>query len=184
MRSVSRLAALLILLVGCQMQAPSGAEDAVAPLASEAISVTPLDAPPVTAQSPALSAGPAIAVQVPDKTTPRPVPRPATGPAAPTPAAETAAAPAAETVPEAAPVVVPPEQALCEKSGGQWAEMNGSTGHVCAHKLRDSGKSCRRKGDCLGECLARSHTCAPIAPLMGCNDILQADGTEVTLCLQ
>ena len=31
--------------------------------------------------------------------------------------------------------------------------------------------------------LARSGTCAPITPMFGCNDILQDDGREVTLCL-
>ena len=62
--------------------------------------------------------------------------------------------------------------------------MPNSSGHVCVHTTRDSGKSCRKKGECQGECLATSGTCSPIIPLVGCNDILQADGSQVTLCLQ
>jgi hypothetical protein len=45
------------------------------------------------------------------------------------------------------------------------------------------GKACTRQSQCEGYCLARSGTCAPITPMFGCNDILQDDGREVTLCL-
>lgn len=192
MRPVPRLFAALILLAACQMQAPhlqapqlqvpqSSGTDPAAPLAPEAIMVTTLA--PVADAGPAKpvtlpATSPQVAVQVPDKSTPRPAPRPDT----PAQASDRPVQPSPDqSVP--APVVSP-EQAICQKSGGEWSEMAGSTGHVCAHRLRDGGKSCRKKGDCLGECLARSNTCAPIAPLMGCNDILQVNGTEVTLCLQ
>jgi hypothetical protein len=153
-------------LAACQMQAPK-AGDGTSALASEAVVVTPLDAAPP-------AAAPDAAVQVPAKTTPRPEPRPAnTATPAPAPVAS-----------EPAPPPVSPEQATCEKAGGQWSGSNGSTGHVCVHATRDSGKFCRKKTDCQGQCLAQSHTCAPIQPLMGCNAILQANGSEVTLCLQ
>ena len=89
--------------------------------------------------------------------------------------------------PEAAPAAPPmisAAQAQCLASKGQWTPLEGSSGHICLHVTRDPGKSCRRKSDCQGECLAQSRSCSPITPLMGCNAILQADGTEVTLCLQ
>ena len=179
MRSVTRLIAVLILLAACQMQGPkSGTDDLVEPLAPETITVTTLDAPipAETALTPPVA--PDTGVQVPGADTPRPVPRPAA--ATDTPASDPTAV---ETAPPTPPRVSP-EQALCEKSGGQWAELASSSGRVCVHRMPDSGKSCRTKSDCQGECLARSNTCAPLAPLMGCNDILQPNGTEVTLCLQ
>ncbi len=187
MRRGARLVAVLILLAACQMQAPkSGPETGpqtgqnletdgiVAPLATEAIAVTPLDAAAASNSSAAPTdapANPAIPVQVPGKTTPRPEPRPTDAPQT-----ETATTPAADQLAAAAPAPAPPvspEQALCEKSRGEWAEITGSTGHVCAHRMRDAGKACHKKTDCQGECLARSNTFAPIDPLMGCNDILQ-----------
>jgi hypothetical protein len=192
----------LTLLAACQMQAPQktgpevppAAADAPTPITGDAIAVTPLDgpatsAPPVSGKvapgKPAASP-PAVTVQVPDKTTPRPKPRPADLSAAQNaPPANPPANPPTQTPdPQAAAKPVPPEQALCEKAGGQWAEMPASSGRICLHRTRDAGKVCHRKRDCQGECLARSGTCSPITPLVGCNDVLQADGTEVTLCLQ
>ncbi len=177
MRPLARLAAVLLLLTACQMHAPApGAE--TSPLASEEIAVTALGAVPIAAATLAAATRPhglasdAPAVQLAGKTTPHPAAR-----------QQTLAAPQPATLAEPAPPV-PPEQALCEKSKGQWSAMAGSSGHVCVHTTRDSGKSCHRKGDCQGECLAQSGTCSPIMPLMGCNAILQPDGTEVTLCLQ
>lgn len=190
MRRLSLLA--VILLAACQMQAPKGAEPAPQPglAAEEAITVTPLGTAPGKTEAastagtgtPPKAGPPAVAeqipVQVPDRSTPRPKPRPADlgkPGAKPTPQAST---------PEEAPAPpISPEQALCEKSAGMWATLE-SGGNVCVHRTRDGGKVCHRKRDCQGECLSRSNTCAPIMPLMGCNDVLQANGTEVTLCLQ
>ncbi len=206
----------VILLAACQMQAPKtdappvAARDLqrgdVTPLTPEAITVTTLGSTPAAALNPTpllalkpAAAGalavPAVVVQVPTKTTPRPMPRPARltpdapkTPALKTPAPKTPApkTPATETsVPVTPPPPpVPPEQALCEKSGGQWSSVDATSGHVCVHRTRDSAKACHRKTDCQGECLATSGTCAPITPLMGCNDILQANGVRMTLCLQ
>ena len=188
MRPLARLAAVLSLLAACQMQTPAPGPVPAAdtlPLASDTIAVTPLGPAKPAATVAAPQTGAPVAVQVPGKTTPRPTPRPAPRPnalgSAQTQTAPAASAPAATPAP--APIVSP-EQALCEKSRGQWSASGSSTGHVCVHTTRDSGKACHRKGDCQGECLAQSGTCSPITPLMGCNDILQADGTEVTLCLQ
>lgn len=194
MRLMARLCVLLTLLAACQMQAPQkpgpeaapvgAAAEAPSPITGEAISVTPLDGPASSApaaSAPAAAGKPtaSVTVQVPDKTTPRPQPRPvaAATPPAPPPPVQT-------PDPQAAPKPVSPEQAICEKAGGQWAEMPTSTGRICLRRTKDAGKVCHGKRDCQGECLARSGTCSPITPLVGCNDILQADGTEVTLCLQ
>jgi len=125
--------------------------------------------------------------------------RPGT-PAAP-PAAQTAAVPkavtpppaatpAAASSPVAAPVVAPAAppapkseaQLACEKQKGRWTEAGGER-MACVFQTRDGGKSCRKETDCDGLCLARSGTCAPIKPLFGCNAILQADGRQVTLCI-
>lgn len=192
MRLLARICVLLTLLAACQMQlpqkeapksaAPAATGEAVTPLVGEAIAVTPLDGPAPATAAPGKPAASAVTVEVPDKTTPRPKPRPSDSTA--TAAASQSQTPTQTPAPEAAPKPVPPEQALCEKAGGQWAEMPGSSGRICVHRTRDGGKACRSKRDCQGECLARSGSCSPITPLVGCNDILQADGTEVTLCLQ
>lgn len=179
MRSVTRLAAVLILPSACQMQnAKSGVDGSVEPQAPDAITATALDAPVPSegALTPAVATN--ATVQVPGADTPRPVPREAA-------VTDMLASDLtdAETAPQTWPQVSP-ERALCEKSGGQWAENSGSSGWVCVRRTRDSDKFCRKKSDCQGECLARSNTCAAIAPLMGCDDILQSNGTEVTLCLQ
>jgi hypothetical protein len=75
------------------------------------------------------------------------------------------------------------EQIRCEKAKGRWQAIAGGAGHLCVRNTRDGGKACLREGQCDGQCLARSKTCAPIDPLLGCNDVLQEDGRRVTLCL-
>ncbi len=146
------------LLAACQITAPKGADVAVLP--DDQISVTSLDAAP--------TATPAA---------PRPEPRPDTAdqaPATPEPDISVTEEPEA---PKSA------EQVLCERSGGQWA-MAGETGaYTCVKPTRDSGKFCTKKGDCQGMCLARSGTCAPFMPLLGCNEVLEKDGRRVTLCI-
>ncbi|MDO9524741.1 MAG: hypothetical protein Q7J57_04255 [Gemmobacter sp.] len=73
-------------------------------------------------------------------------------------------------------------RAACLRDGG--ALLPTSNGNLaCLHQTKDDGKVCRRETDCEGACLARSGTCAPVTPLFGCNDVLTADGTRQTLCL-
>lgn len=76
-----------------------------------------------------------------------------------------------------------PEEAACVKKGGLWIHAGKSIAYTCIRITRDSGKQCRKGSDCQGSCLARSMTCAPYDPLFGCNDILQDDGSRVTLCI-
>lgn len=192
MRPIACLAAALALtlLAACQMQvAGQAAPSDVAPLATDVIAVTPLDNGPVTTTpiSPVALAvtgaaktavKPPPPVQMAVMTTPRPKPRPESTRQTPT------TKPAAPAVAAEAPPPTSPEEALCAKTGGNWSAMGQSSGHLCVHRTRDSGKSCHRKSDCQGECLAQSGTCSPIIPLTGCNDILQANGSRMTLCLQ
>lgn len=75
-----------------------------------------------------------------------------------------------------------PAQVACVRGKGVWTQT-ATGGSACVHYTRDAGKACRRPGDCEGECLARSGSCAPIRPLFGCNEILDDMGRPVTLCL-
>lgn len=149
----------------------SSAAPKASPLAAEVIETTSLDTP---AQSPQAAIPPALPAQDPTKTAP----------------AEAAPAPdeAAPAVPEATEEVAPtppasPEEARCLRTGGTWATVGQSGAKACVTLTRDGGKACTRQSQCEGFCLARSRTCAPITPMFGCNDILQDDGREVTLCL-
>ena len=87
--------------------------------------------------------------------------------------------------PEPAPVVPEvlktKEQLACEKRKGIWAK-SGAT-HLCVNRTRDSGKQCQSSTQCAGDCLARSGTCSPFQPLIGCNEILDDSGRRMTQCL-
>ncbi|MEO7381386.1 MAG: hypothetical protein ABIV25_06555 [Paracoccaceae bacterium] len=149
-------------------------------MASDAIATTTLgDAGSAATAAPG-DAVPAVTVAGPS--TPHPKPRPgATNSAVPkSDTATTADTP----TPDAPPPIPPsPQQVLCEKSNGQWATAGESGANVCVKHMRDSGKHCSKKNDCSGQCLARSQTCSPIAPMIGCNDVLDSDGRMVTYCL-
>ncbi|MFV0491006.1 MAG: hypothetical protein ACK5M4_04250 [Pseudorhodobacter sp.] len=90
---------------------------------------------------------------------------------------------ATSTTEPAPPAVKSASQIVCEKAGGQMVRAGGSPLSTCQKPMRDAGKACSRRADCKGECLARSGTCAPVAPLFGCNEVLQQDGRRVTLCI-
>ena len=170
-----------LLLLACQSTAPGPG------LTAEAIAVTPLDAP-VGAADAAGSGGVSggvsdgvsgVTVQTATAATPRPKLRPADLSAAAAPAQPAAAEPAAPK--SAAPKSA--AQLLCEKSLGQWVSAGDTGASYCSSMTRDGGKQCHKKTDCQGQCLARSGTCSPIAPLYGCNDIFEKDGRMVTLCI-
>jgi len=71
----------------------------------------------------------------------------------------------------------------CIKRGGRFGQGGLSGAFVCVETPRDANKSCSKSTDCSGECLARSHTCSPIKPLFGCNEILTSTGGRVSLCV-
>jgi len=183
-----RILLALVLLTACGTAPPQGpsAPD-LSPLITDDIAITPLDGP--AAAPPPADATPATD---PAADLPGPKPRPDTlanpEPGAEQVAPETGAAePAAPeplaSVPEDPPAPKSADQVLCEKTGGQWAVAGKSGAFSCIKPTRDGGKSCTKKGDCQGMCLARSGTCAPFMPLFGCNEILEKDGRRVTLCI-
>ncbi len=76
------------------------------------------------------------------------------------------------------------ERGQCEKSGGAFHQLTKSGAYVCQRIPRDAGKPCTGEQDCEGACLARSMTCAPVVPLVGCNEVLTNSGIRVTECVQ
>ncbi len=70
----------------------------------------------------------------------------------------------------------------CLSGGGRWA---GSPGHgmLCFHTPPDAGQSCSRAFQCTAGCLAKSRTCAPVTPLIGCQDLLDDQGRVITQCV-
>lgn len=176
--------ALSGLLAGCQLALPGGdaaGDEAVTPnaVAGDAIEVTSLDAP-------APAAAPAGA----SETTAQPqadAPQPVAAQAEPAPAPQPDA-PVEEPLPEAVEAVPEPpkspEQLACEDRRGRWVPVGSGTLRTCVFETRDGGKQCSRESDCEGVCLARSGTCSPLRPLLGCHEILQDNGARVTLCIE
>lgn len=166
-----------LLLTACQMTAPENSAGATNPITGGAIVVTPLDAP--LAEPPdAAAVKEDQPAPVPDEAVAKPVAEVSPPAAAAAPAE--AAVPAAEATPA---VLKSPAQVQCEKQGGTWARAGKSAARTCVQQTRDGGKQCTRGTQCEGLCLARSGTCAPLAPLFGCNEILEDDGRRVTLCI-
>ena len=183
-------------LTACQMALPFGGDKATPAATSPAqatvtakpgataggaivggaVTAKPISAKPTTANPAPAKGGAAIPAGT-IKGTPQV--------AAPQPEAaqpETAKPETAKPEAEAAPPKSAPQLA-CEAGGGIWSEAGKKGVKTCVQRTRDAGKSCKREGDCEGYCLARSRSCAPVTPLFGCNDILQADGGQVTLCI-
>lgn len=180
MRRLTALALMLALpwLAACL---PGGAAQEPVGQPVEAISVTPLADPGATeavaasAGAPDASAGTEIDAAL-----------DAAPPSDTAPETEAVDAPATDAVPaEAAVPATPPspEQLVCEARGGRFVRAGDSGLMACVQTMRDAGQQCRRASDCDGECLARSGTCAPFAPLFGCHEILQDNGARVTQCL-
>lgn len=150
------------------------------PIITADIATTPLAPPPAGASGAPIPTKAAAKAG----TTPASEPQPA--PEAPNASVPQAAPPKAAPPETAAPELAPPispEAARCQKSGGTWAAAGKSGAKACVKMTRDAGKLCTKQSQCEGFCLARSGTCAPFTPMFGCNDILQDDGREVSLCL-
>jgi hypothetical protein len=147
---------------------------AAAPVATEEV------APAEEATPPAPEAEPAVAVTEP---TALPDAEATAVDAAVT--GEAAATEAASDETEAAPPPPPKSelQIACERKRGDWVATSGGR-MFCQLTTRDGGKSCTRESQCEGLCLARSGTCAPVTPLMGCQEILQDDGSRATQCIE
>jgi hypothetical protein len=150
-------------------QAPAAEVTATAPVDGSALpaetAVTTLDpaALPVTAEATAQGVEPAVAETV--------------APTAPV-ATEAEAAEAAPPPPPKSEL-----QIACERKRGTWTGT-GSGLKICIRQTRDGGKRCTRESQCEGLCLARSGTCAPMDPVLGCQEILQDDGSRATQCIE
>ena len=187
------LLASLFLLTACVLPGTKPAKPAENPITGAAVTTQSLDAPaakPAKGQPkpPALPTPTAGLVDASLDAISAPKPTDEAAKAKPKPTEEAAkpkspeeAATAAE--PATPPELQTPEHARCLKSGGVWATAGKSGTKACVKRTRDAGRACTKETQCEGYCLARSQTCAPITPMFGCNDILQADGREVTLCI-
>lgn len=185
---------LLVGLAGCQFALPGRGSDAAgseqnagpevnpitgAPLATaqSAITVTSLDDPgdiaaPDAPPAAVAPGGDANVAETPGPEAPlqplvTPKPRPDEGQAA--------------SPPPQAPKT--PAHVACEKRGGRWSQAGASGANYCQTITKDSGKACTKATDCQGYCLAKSNTCAPASPLLGCHDILTEDGKLLTQCI-
>jgi hypothetical protein len=152
----------------------------------DAIEVTALGAPPSAAvtTSPATSSAQAAVPSASETAMSEPASAAAADDAT---AVETAATGGAEGPAEPAEAVPPPppkseRQIACERKRGSWVDTGGGF-MICITPTRDSGKRCTRESQCENVCLARSQTCAPVTPLMGCHEILQDDGSRATQCI-
>lgn len=74
-------------------------------------------------------------------------------------------------------------QILCERTGGRWAPSGAETTFTCFRDTRDANQSCSSASDCEGLCLARSRTCSPVKPFLGCHETLTEAGLPATLCV-
>jgi hypothetical protein len=72
----------------------------------------------------------------------------------------------------------------CAQAGGRLGRRGASGALTCFIQPRDAGKICSRASDCQGACLARSGTCSPVIPLLGCHEVLLDSGRRVTECLE
>lgn len=188
-RALLTLVLALPLLVACQLSLPGRERPLAAPadVTGGTITTTSLDAAPTAAVS-APAAAETAPIATPMTETAADAENPAETPTAPDEAALEAEDLAVEDVGAEAPVPPPapaksPLQMACEEDGGIWARAGDGGGMACVRTTRDSGKQCRSKTDCEGECLARSRTCAPVQPLFGCNAVLMDNGAEVNLCI-
>ena len=79
------------------------------------------------------------------------------------------------------PEALAQQEAACTKRGGRFAPITrGSALKLCFIEPKDANQSCTVNSDCEGVCLARSRTCAPVVPLVGCHEVrLDVGGTAV-----
>ncbi|WP_431298751.1 hypothetical protein [Tabrizicola sp. BL-A-41-H6] len=166
-RLIPVLMAACLALAGCQTGTTATDEPVANAITGGEIEVTALDdaAPAATASEAVAAEAVPDAAEPAEAVTPDPV--------------------ASEAAPVAEPEALKSEaQLACDKKGGRWTQLGTSNTHTCVRVTKDSGKSCTKESQCESRCLARSGTCAPFDPLLGCNEILQDNGARVTLCIE
>ena len=155
---------VLAALAGCQLALPGAADRAGAganPLRGDVITVTSLDAPVAEGAAPqAVDPEVALAEDAIPQT-----------------------APEIEPAPEAVVAVKTPMHLACERRGGRWSRAGSANASFCQTPTGEGARQCTKSSDCDGNCLAKSGTCAPYTPLLGCNDVLDAMGRMLTECI-
>ena len=73
-------------------------------------------------------------------------------------------------------------QSDCNREGGTWGKR-GNALYTCYLPTSDANEFCSAATDCESLCLARSRTCAPITPFLGCHEVLTDSGTRATQCV-
>lgn len=91
--------------------------------------------------------------------------------------------PEPEGLPPVGAELVALQQARCEAEGNIWGRAGAEGAFVCFRRTRDAGARCTRATDCSGACLARSGTCSPLDPLIGCQEVLTDTGARAMLCV-
>jgi hypothetical protein len=81
------------------------------------------------------------------------------------------------------PHLIENQRAICEDRGGRFGKGGLSGGFVCYQETRDANQSCSTKSDCEGLCLARSRTCSPVIPFLGCHEVIGVSGRRSTICI-
>ena len=81
------------------------------------------------------------------------------------------------------PHLIENQQKVCADRGGRFGQgLSGA--FVCYETTKDANKNCSKSTDCQGYCLARSSSCTPVVPLLGCHEVLNSTGARSTLCLE
>ena len=187
----------VMLLSACVLGGGKPDKGEANPITGDMIEVTPLDAPAAVKAPAKPAAKPGAVSKVPQGAPPdapasaKPAPeKPIADPKAPVkprkdpqPKPEEAAPPLPEAMPPVPQEQKSEAQLACEKSGSMWSRFGGGSAATCVKHTKDSGKRCKTGKQCDGECLARSGSCAPFKPLLGCNEIIQDNGVRSTLCI-
>jgi hypothetical protein len=164
---------LLSLLLGACAAAPDRAAEP--PAEEDTITATVLADPTVAPEAGVPPDAAPVAVPVADATPMADDPPERTD-------AETDPAPSPESAPPPLPPALAAEARACAEAGGTLRPRGRGGLWSCVRLTRDGGRTCSRGGDCEGECLARSRSCAPLEPLFGCHDVLDGAGRRQTLC--
>ncbi|MEQ8292257.1 MAG: hypothetical protein RIA08_08635 [Roseovarius sp.] len=79
------------------------------------------------------------------------------------------------------------EEQACKAEGGTFRTGGRAAALMCFHQMEDAGQTCRRSTDCKSICLAKNETgpgqCAAEAPMFGCIDMFDENGTRATICI-
>lgn len=81
-----------------------------------------------------------------------------------------------------APDLLATQRNACTRDGGTFAPRGNSL-FVCFRPTRDANQFCEAPSDCESVCLARSKTCAPTTPFLGCHEVLTESGRRATECV-